>query len=437
MKKTILLFILNFHLLIANDWFDFQILINRDTCFIASLQIDEDNNKWFGSYKHGLIKYSNNNFQYFIDTTLTWDYIFPRCIINNSIWCKLIKDSFPLGVDIGAVNYNIKTGTFNYINMSNAPFITNSIDLISADSLNNMWFSIPFAVNSYHPLYSWDGTNWMIFDDTNSPLTYWNKIQAIKTAPDSTVWFATTDGLLSYKNDAWQKYTPGNSGLISKYVEDIDFDSKGRIWIANFDGLVFFDGVHWVKYDTTNSPLPYFSGGVSSILAIDSNNNIWADTQKFLESEIVKYDSKNWTFFNKSNSILNDVIFDIIVDKFNNKWIYTGDGYYIYRIYREGGVILDSPEISNNQIHLENYPNPFSESTTIEFNLEANCEVRLSVFNFLGQEVAVLVNQFLPAGQHSAKFDGTNLPQGTYFYKLQAGGEVWTGKVLLINNWRY
>jgi hypothetical protein len=117
-------------------------------------------------------------------------------------------------------------------------------------------------------------------------------------------------------------------------------------------------------------------------------------------------------------------------------WINCGNELYKWKIYKF--KIPDVTSINdNNSEFRENIitnPNPFTESTTINFNIVSNCEVRLSVYNFLGQEVAVLVNQFLPAGQHAEKFDGTNLPQGTYFYKLQAGAEVKTGKIMLINN---
>jgi hypothetical protein len=54
------------------------------------------------------------------------------------------------------------------------------------------------------------------------------------------------------------------------------------------------------------------------------------------------------------------------------------------------------------------------------------------VYDILGREVAVLVNETLPAGSHSVNFDASNLTSGVYMYKLEAGGEVLTKRMTLI-----
>lgn len=68
----------------------------------------------------------------------------------------------------------------------------------------------------------------------------------------------------------------------------------------------------------------------------------------------------------------------------------------------------------------QNYPNPFNPATLINFGLAVDSKVKLSVFNILGQEVAVLVNGFLAAGNHSANFDAKSLTSGIYIAKLEA-----------------
>ena len=69
----------------------------------------------------------------------------------------------------------------------------------------------------------------------------------------------------------------------------------------------------------------------------------------------------------------------------------------------------------------QNYPNPFNPSTRINFSLPFESNVRLSVFNILGQEVKVLVdNQVQPVGSYNLTFDAKNLPSGIYFYRLTA-----------------
>ncbi|HES60261.1 MAG TPA: T9SS type A sorting domain-containing protein [Caldithrix sp.] len=83
-------------------------------------------------------------------------------------------------------------------------------------------------------------------------------------------------------------------------------------------------------------------------------------------------------------------------------------------------------ELSNN------YPNPFNPSTTIAFALPKNGKVRLSVYNVLGQEVAVVLNEQVNAGNHKVTFNGTALSSGLYFYKLVAGENVSVKKMMLL-----
>jgi hypothetical protein len=81
---------------------------------------------------------------------------------------------------------------------------------------------------------------------------------------------------------------------------------------------------------------------------------------------------------------------------------------------------------------LQNYPNPFNPSTTIKYELPKSAEVRLSVFDLLGREVSVLVNERKDAGVHEIKFDGSNLASGVYFYRLKAGDFTQSKRLLLL-----
>lgn len=85
----------------------------------------------------------------------------------------------------------------------------------------------------------------------------------------------------------------------------------------------------------------------------------------------------------------------------------------------------------------QNYPNPFNPTTTIDFALPRAADVTLDVFNVLGRRVRRLVDETLPAGNHSIEFDARNnsgeqLATGVYFYRIEAGSFVQTRKMLLL-----
>lgn len=80
----------------------------------------------------------------------------------------------------------------------------------------------------------------------------------------------------------------------------------------------------------------------------------------------------------------------------------------------------------------QNYPNPFNPLTSIEYSLAKGSYVNLYVYNFLGQVVSLLVNEYQSEGHHSAIFNGSNLSSGIYFYRLEAGDFSQTRKLILI-----
>ena len=86
----------------------------------------------------------------------------------------------------------------------------------------------------------------------------------------------------------------------------------------------------------------------------------------------------------------------------------------------------------------EVYPNPFSTSTNIEFNLDKTADVQLSIFNMFGQQVKVLVNSQMPAGKHKIRWNGIKengspATTGIYLCRFVKNGEVSNVKRLVIN----
>lgn len=97
-------------------------------------------------------------------------------------------------------------------------------------------------------------------------------------------------------------------------------------------------------------------------------------------------------------------------------------------------VSADENINSPDEFSLEqNYPNPFNPSTVIRFTLPVSVTADLRIYNILGQEVAVLLNEAeMTAGRHQVTFEAGNLPGGVYIYRLKAGMRSFTGKMTLL-----
>jgi hypothetical protein len=80
----------------------------------------------------------------------------------------------------------------------------------------------------------------------------------------------------------------------------------------------------------------------------------------------------------------------------------------------------------------QNFPNPFNPRTVIGYQLYAASNVHLVVFDILGREVAILVDQKMGPGKYEVQFDGSGLSSGVYFYRMQAGDFVQTRTLLLL-----
>jgi photosystem II stability/assembly factor-like uncharacterized protein len=80
----------------------------------------------------------------------------------------------------------------------------------------------------------------------------------------------------------------------------------------------------------------------------------------------------------------------------------------------------------------QNFPNPFNNSTIIQFQLPKDCFVALKVYNTLGQEVVAIVKEYKQAGYYSLNFTASDISSGIYFYKLIAGEHISTKKFILL-----
>ncbi|HSD64516.1 MAG TPA: T9SS type A sorting domain-containing protein, partial [Ignavibacteriaceae bacterium] len=111
-----------------------------------------------------------------------------------------------------------------------------------------------------------------------------------------------------------------------------------------------------------------------------------------------------------------------------------------YKVYEYGSGITEIQNVSETLSDFtlyQNYPNPFNPATRIKYtisNLTSSSIifVQLKVYDFLGREVATLINKEEPAGTYEVTFENNNLASGIYFYRLQAGSFSQVKKMILM-----
>ncbi|MCW8813406.1 MAG: T9SS type A sorting domain-containing protein, partial [Chlorobium sp.] len=116
------------------------------------------------------------------------------------------------------------------------------------------------------------------------------------------------------------------------------------------------------------------------------------------------------------------------------------NGTYNYRLkqvdydgsYEYSDVIEVEWRAFNSYLLEQNYPNPFNPTTTIGFGLQNKSDVKITILNAIGEEVAVLLNEEREAGFHQVEFNAVSLPSGAYFYQLRAGEFIQTKKMILL-----
>jgi hypothetical protein len=123
---------------------------------------------------------------------------------------------------------------------------------------------------------------------------------------------------------------------------------------------------------------------------------------------------------------------------FTDENVSTGQYQYRFKQIDYNGSFKYSNAIKVNvltptEFSLEqNFPNPFNPTTTIKYSIPLSTKIIIRVFDVLGNQIAVLVNEKKPAGNYKLTWNAANLPSGVYFYRLKAGNFVETKKMILL-----
>jgi len=240
-----------------------------------------------------------------------------------------------------------------------------------------------------------------------------------------------------------RKYKGAGNGDDS--VRDIAIDSLGNIYLT---GSTFVDGTGYdfltMKYNPSGElqwTITYagrsnYNDDANSI-ALDRFGNVYVTGKSwgyFNDNEYatIKYDNngnEKWAirYRGVNSNLFNSIPSDICVDNIGNVYI-TGSSQGINTGYDFATIkyIQTASDIENNSSEipktfqlLQNYPNPFNPSTKINWQSPVSGHQTIKVFDVLGNEVTILVDEYKPAGMHNVQFTVNNLSSGVYFYQLK------------------
>jgi hypothetical protein len=142
---------------------------------------------------------------------------------------------------------------------------------------------------------------------------------------------------------------------------------------------------------------------------------------KYWSDQTNSWEQINNAVLDKTNNTIN-----FPLSSASNFIILTADQSQVTEVKENTNTIV------NNFTLEQNFPNPFNPSTKITFTLNNSSNVKLNIYNAVGQLITTLVNSNLEAGSHSVKFDATSLSSGTYFYQLEAKGISLVKRMVLL-----
>lgn len=278
-----------------------------------------------------------------------------------------------------------------------------------------------------------DGSTWdPIYGYANDDIMY-----TITTTPNDIILAGGRYNIIRSTDhgNTWNPLTNGLPPDIHCVV--IRVKSDGKIFAGTYNYGIFRSTDNGESWENVNNGIN--STQITSI-AINSIGKIYIGTSNgvFVSTD----DGDNWSI--RNSGLLEFEINSILCDSLDYLYVAT-NGCGVFRsIFPTTSIDEFLNKIESFYLS-QNYPNPYNPSTKIKFTIPTPPSssplvkgrnelgfVSLKVYDVLGNEIATLVNEQKPAGEHTVYFDGTNLPSGIYFYQLKSGNFVETKKMLLL-----
>jgi photosystem II stability/assembly factor-like uncharacterized protein len=183
------------------------------------------------------------------------------------------------------------------------------------------------------------------------------------------------------------------------------------------------NGIMWAQTPLNNYEVRSLTINGNNVFAGTDNNGVYLSTDN----------GTTWT--QRNEGLANSSIEALCI---SNNYIFAGtNGNGVYRrpLSELIGIKPISEQIPSYFSISQNYPNPFNPTTKIKFDIPnkgLQPLVHVRVYDILGKEAAILVNQQLQPGTYEVEWDASNQPSGVYFYKISAGEFIETKKMVFI-----
>ena len=240
---------------------------------------------------------------------------------------------------------------------------------------------------------------------------------------NTLVFLDTLVGYFGGSSPSFRKTTDGgltwtNAALVTGSIADIHFYDSSHGCVVGVSDILYFHGASWVR---TANP----SGSTLESVFLVSPMKGWAVGMNGTITHTVD-GGATWT---NQTSGTNVTLRDVFFTSPTNGYAVGNNGTILHYTQLTG---TEEDYMSEISVLDQNYPNPFKETTTIDFILEAPSQVVLEVFSIGGEKICTVANEKKSPGKYSVPFNANDLPAGIYYYRLQTETGTFARKMTLI-----
>jgi Secretion system C-terminal sorting domain len=341
------------------------------------LNLVEGENEWINSYKTEYFYDSEDNLIHELD--LSW---------NSNAWDSLVQ-----------INFTYSGG--NIYQQIIESYTSNGWTNYSRTTYN--YYSSGYISNTISE--EWINNNWQTSQQTKYSYNQVNKTDSIL--------------FLTWNGSQWQNY------FKTRYFYSTDLSEEDSIIAQSWTGA---------KWLNSTKRIPTFDLNHNRVEYIDQNWEInnWVNSNRF------EYTFNGYSYITSADCEIWN----------NNQWEY-GDGiiifenpdgiiagFYTNELYAYYSEITETRDEHNllpaKYLLYQNYPNPFNPATTIKYSIPEMSAVTIKVYNILGKEIAVLVDEEEPAGTYNVSFNASKIASGVYYYTISAGNFNAAKKMILM-----